>query len=333
MKRLFGWVVGVAVLAAVAWFGWAALTQRMVHVWLDMREADGWVVTRSDVSVSGFPLAFETRLSDVSLADPSTGLAWAAPVFTFRHAAWDPSRIEAIWPDRQTISSPAETLTLTASAFSSVLDVQPMAHLALKASQTQMMGLRIDSSLGWQSQLAEGRLEMIRQEDTDARYAIGFKATDLIPATQLTRLIDPAGLLPEAIPVVRAEAQVSFDRPWDLSAIETTRPQPTRIELSDARAEWGMLMLRLSGAVDIDDAGRPTGEVAIRAQNWPVMLDMAERAGLLPTAMRPAVEGVIGFLAGMSGRREDLDVTLRFDQGFVFLGPLPIGEGPRLRLR
>lgn len=333
MKRLSGWVVGGAVLAVVAWFGWATLTQRMVHVWLDMREADGWVVTRSDVSVTGFPLAFETRLSDVSLADPSTGLAWAAPVFTFRHAAWDPSRIEAVWPDRQTISSPFETLTLTATALSSVLDVQPMAHLALTASQTRMSGLRIDSSLGWHSQLAEGRIDMIRDTAPEPRYTLRFEATDLVPASEITRLIDPTGLLPEAIPVVRTEARVSFDRPWDLSAIETTRPQPTRIELNEARAEWGMLMLRLSGAVDIDDAGRPTGEVAIRAQNWPVMLDMAERAGLLPTAMRPTVEGVIGFLAGMSGRREDLDVTLRLDQGFVFLGPLPIGEGPRLRLR
>jgi Uncharacterized protein conserved in bacteria (DUF2125). len=41
-------------------------------------------------------------------------------------------------------------------------------------------------------------------------------------------------------------------------------------------------MLRLSGTLDIDAEGRPTGEVAIRAQNWPEMLAMAERAGLLP---------------------------------------------------
>jgi hypothetical protein len=333
MKRLLGWVTAVAVLAVAAWFGWAALTQRMVHNWLDLREADGWVVIRRDVNVTGFPLAFETRLLDVSLADPSTGLAWAAPVFTFRHAAWDPSRIEAIWPDRQTISSPAETLTLTATTLSSVLDVQPMARLALNASQTRMSGLRIDSSLGWHSQLAEGRIDMIRDTTPEPRYTLRLEATDLIPAAEITRLIDPAGLLPEAIPVVRAEARVSFDRPWDLSAIETMRPQPTRIDLTEARAEWGALMLRFAGAVDIDGEGRPTGEVAIRAQNWPVMLDMAERAGLLPTAMRQTVESVIGFLAGMTGQRDDLDVTLRLDQGFVFLGPLPIGEGPRLRLR
>ena len=333
MKRLLGWVTGFAALAVAGWFGWAALTERTVQSWLDAREAEGWVVSRRDVTVAGFPSAFETRIAELSLADPATGLAWAAPLFIIRHATWDPSRIEAIWPATHTVASPFETLTITAQRLQSVLDLRPSARLALDAMRTEMLGLRIDSSLGWNSQLAQGLLEMTRQEGSEAHYAIAFEASDLIPATQIARLLDPAGLLPEAIPIVRSEAMVRFDRPWDISAIETTRPQPTRIDLTEARAEWGALMLRLSGAVDIDDQGRPTGEVAIRAQNWPEMLAMAERSGLLPASMRQAAESALGFLAGLSGRREDLDVTLRLDQGFVFLGPLPIGEGPRLRLR
>ncbi len=126
---------------------------------------------------------------------------------------------------------------------------------------------------------------------------------------------------------------MSFDRPWDLSALEVTRPQPVRIDLSEARAEWGDLMLRLSGVVDVDAEGRATGEVAIRAQNWPAMLDMAERSGALGAGMRRSVETALGFLAGLSGRREDLDVTLRLDAGFMYFGPLPVGDAPRLRLR
>lgn len=333
MKRLLGWLTAMLALAVAGWFGWAMLTERMVTQWLDAREAEGWVVTRQDVAVTGFPLAFDTRLSGLSLADPETGLAWSAPVFSFRHAAWEPSHITAIWPDRQTIASPAETLTLTAQRLTSELDLRPSARLALEASRTRMDQLQIDSSLGWQSRLAEGRIDMIRQDGQDTGYDILFEARDLVPAAELTRLFDPAGVLPKAIPSLRAEAGVVFDRPWDIGAIETRRPQPTRIELTEARAEWGSLMLRLSGAVDVDPEGRPTGEVAIRAQNWPEMLNMAERAGLMPASLRQSAESMLGFLAGMSGRREDLDVTLRLDQGFVFLGPLPIGEGPRLILR
>lgn len=333
MKRLLAAVVGLAALASVGWFGWAIVTDRAVNGWLDAREAEGWVVAREEVAVTGFPTAFVTGFSGLTLADPTTGLVWSAPSFTLRQAALDPGRIEAVWPETHTLASPFERLTITAGELASVLDVRPTAHLALDASETRMRDLAIESSLGWRSHLAEGRIDMVRQPDAGARYAIGFRATDLTPPEEIARLIDPAGVLPGAIPVVLSEALVTFDRPWDLSAIEVARPQPTRIDLTEARAEWGDLMLRMSGAVDVDAEGRPTGEIAIRAQNWPAMLEMAERGGLIGPGMRQSVETGLGFLAGLSGRRENLDVTLRLEDGFMFLGPLPIGEGPRLRLR
>lgn len=333
MKWLMAVLAGLAALLAAAWFGWAQVTERAVTGWLDAREAEGWAVTRGDVSVAGFPTAFETRFNALSLADPATGLVWSAPSFVVRQTAFDLTRIEAVWPDTQTLASPFERLTITAADMGSVLDVQPATHLALDASQTRLRDLHIVSTLGWETHLAQGRVDMIRQADTDATYSIVFEATDLTPPADVARLIDPASVMPDAIPLVLSDALVTFDKPWDLSAIEVARPQPTRIDLAEARAEWGDLMIRLSGAVDVDDQGRGTGQVTIRAQNWPAMLDMAERGGVLGNGARQSVETALGFLASLTGRREDLDVTLRLDQGFMFLGPLPIGEGPRLRLR
>lgn len=333
MKRAFVILSLIGALGVAAWFGWAAFSKRTVESWFAARMAEGWQVGVDDILVTGFPFAFETRLVGVTLADPATGLAWTAPYFTLRYPSWDLSQITAIWPERHMIASPVERLTISADTLSSTLDVRPGAQMALEASQTRMQGLVIASSLGWESQLAQGQIVMIRQDGTDARYEMRFSATDLVPAEQVTRLLDPAGVLPAAIPVVSAAGVVDFDRPWNITAIEDARPQPTRIALSEARAEWGALMLRLSGTVDIDAQGQPTGEIAIRAQNWPEMLAMAERAGLLPPGLRQTAESALGFLAGLSGRREDLDVSLRLDQGFVFLGPLPVGQGPRIRLR
>ena len=83
----------------------------------------------------------------------------------------------------------------------------------------------------------------------------------------------------------------------------------------------------------MDDAGAGRrARVAIRAQNWAEMLDMVERAGLLGGIGRRSVDTALGFLAGMSGRREDLDVTLALRGRVHVPRPLPIGEGPRLRL-
>jgi Uncharacterized protein conserved in bacteria (DUF2125). len=138
------------------------------------------------------------------------------------------------------IASPDERLTISADTLSSTLDVRPSARMALDASQTRMQGLVITSSLGWQSQLAQGQIDMIRQTGAAARYDMRFSASDLVPAEQVAKLLDPAGVLPPAIPVVSAAAVVDFDRPWDIGAIEDIRPQPTRIALSEARAEWGL---------------------------------------------------------------------------------------------
>lgn len=333
MKWLLAGVAGLAVLVSAVWFGWAQVTERAVTGWLDAREAEGWAVTRGEVSVTGFPSTFVTEFDTLTLADPATGLVWSAPSFTVRQDAWDLTRIEAIWPETHTLASPFERVTITAGDMGSVLDVQPATHLALDASQTRLRDVHIASTLGWETRLAQGRIDMVRQPDTAATYSIVFEATDLTPPADLARLIDPAGVLPGAIPVVLSDAVITFDKPWDLSALEVARPQPVRIALAEARAEWGDLMLRLSGAVDVDDQGRGTGEVTIRAQNWPAMLDMAERGGVLGNGARQSVETALGFLAGLTGRREDLDVTLRLSDGFMFLGPLPIGEGPRLRVR
>ena len=333
MKRLGLVAAFAAAVASVAWFGWALATERAVSGWLDAREGEGWVVARENVSVTGYPTEFVTQFDDISLADPATGLVWSAPRFTLRQAAWDPSRIEAIWPDTHSIASPGERLTISAGELVSILDVRPAAQLALDSSQTRFRDIRIDSTLGWQSRLAAGQIEMTREAETPSTYRIRLEASDVTPPEQIARRVDPAGLLPAAIPIVLSDALVSFDKAWDLSAIEDARPQPVAIDLAEARAEWGALLLRMSGSVAVDGEGRATGEVAIRAENWPEMLAMAERGGIIGAGARRTAESALGFLAGLSGRSEDLDVTLRLDAGFMFLGPLPIGEAPRLRLR
>ena len=333
MKRLIAAVVGLAGLASAAWFGWATLTERAVTGWLDAREAEGWVVTRQDVAVTGFPTEFVTRFTDLSLADPDTGLVWSAPTFTLRQSAFDgPGTIEAIWPAVHTLASPAERLTIQSNT-GARLSLRTTDNLALDAVHANIRDLAIESSLGWRSALDEASLSMVLRSETEAVYQILFQANALIPPDDITRLLDPADLLPDAIDVFSTMADITFDRPWDLSALEVSRPQPTRIAVDEAQAYWGDMLLRLAGTLDVDAEGRATGEIAIRAENWPAMLDMAERAGLLGQGLRSSVETGLGFLAGLSGRREDLDVTLRFDAGFMFLGPLPIGEGPRLRLR
>lgn len=85
MKRILVILAVIGTLCVAAWFGWAAFSKRVIESWFAARIAEGWQVAADDITVTGFPLSFETRLTGLMLADPATGLAWTAPDFTLRY--------------------------------------------------------------------------------------------------------------------------------------------------------------------------------------------------------------------------------------------------------
>ena len=49
---------------------------------------------------------------------------------------------------------------------------------------------------------------------------------------------------------------MTFDKPWDRSAIEIARPQPREVDLRLAEAAWGGLRLMAAGRFTVDAEGR-----------------------------------------------------------------------------
>lgn len=331
------WLVsGLGVLAALAALGWfvvAWTTQRVVASWLDDRAAEGWLVNYSDLSVGGFPTGFETTLTDLDLADPDTGWVWSVPRLDLTQRAFRPDHVRADWPTTQSLASPEERLTILSDGLRSELDVQPAMRFALDAWQTTMENVEVTSSEGWTMRLPEGRLDGRRVTGETAIYDVTFSADGLVPPAPLVDRLDPAGVLPETIGTLRYEARMAFDRPWDIRAVEDRRPQITRVELGEMTASWGAMLFRAAGEVDVDGDGVPTGEIAVRAENWREMVELAVNGGALPAQLQGSVEGVLGMVAGLSGQPEDIDATLGFRNGRAFLGPLPLGQAPRLVLR
>jgi hypothetical protein len=130
---------------------------------------------------------------------------------------------------------------------------------------------------------------------------VSFAARDLTPPLPRARQLDPGGLLPETIETLDYTAEMEFDRPWDIRAIEDRRPQITALDLRELNAVWGGLILRAAGDITVDEAGVPEGALAIRAENWREMVAMAVRAGLIPEQMQGTFEGLLGVVAGLSG--------------------------------
>jgi len=333
MKRLVILVVVLAALGGIAWGVGAMATRTTAERWIAARAAYGWVAHADAISVGGFPLAFRTRFTDLELADPATGLAWTAPRFDLEHRVLRLDQLSAIWPDAQLIGSPEERLTVTSTAMTAALDVQPTARFALDAMQARMADVFVRSTAGWQLALQTARLDVTRVAGTVARYDLAFEAAALVPPDALRVRLDPGSLLPEAIDRATARATIAFDAPWDIAAIEVARPQITAIAIDEINATWGDMLFRAAGDLAVTPGGIPEGDLAIRAENWRAMVDLAENSGLLPARLRPTAEAMLGVLAGMSGSAENIDATLSFSNGRVFVGPLPIGPAPSLRLR
>lgn len=323
----------VGLLGFGGWMIWAKTTERVVTEWLNARTNEGWYVNYDSVEVTGFPTEFRTELASLELADPETGWLWTLPVMTLEAQALRPDRIRAIWPEEQTLASPSERLSINAAAITSDLDVQPTEQFALDASDTILRDVQIQSDAGWRMVLPEGQISMIRQVDEPSTYDITFAARDLAPPAPMRTSLDPAGVLPDTLETLDYRATMAFDRPWDLRAIEDRRPQITSLDLDEANAVWGGLILRATGQIDVDASGVPDGALAVRAENWREMVAMAVRAGVLPESVAGTAEGILGVVAGLSGNPEVIDADLQFSNGRMFLGPLPIGPAPRLTLR
>lgn len=332
MQRL----IVVVVIAVLAWGGYwvvgSVALDRGLRAWFDDRRGEGWVADYSDLRVLGFPNRFDTTFIDLELADPETGLAWSMPFFQLLALSYKPNHVIAVWPNQHRIATPRERLTLTSSKMQASLVVVPGTDLALDRASFVAEAFGASSSAGWQSGAEVLRFATRRAPEAANAHEIAIEGTAVEVAGPVKRWLDPLGALPGEVETLRLATEVTFDAPWDRFAIERARPQPVAIDLQDLTAVWGELELRVAGEVTLDEAGLASGAVTVKAVNWREMLDIAVASGALPEASRPTAESALELLAGMSGRPDTIDAPLTLRRGTLFLGPLPLGALPPLRL-
>jgi hypothetical protein len=333
MRRLLVILAVTAAIFSGIWFAVARGVDGGLRAWFAGRVADGWVAEYATLSTTGFPRRFLTVVTDVTLADPGTGVAWTAPRFAFEAAAFQPNRITARWPGEQTLASPWERIAVTSETFEASIAFVPGTRLELRALEATLAEVALSSTLGWDTRFETGAASATAIEGAPNAYRIRFEARNLTLPADLRRTLDPARLLPEVVEGMTAAAEVRFDAPWDRFAIEEARPQVTALDLGDLRAQWGGIDLRAAGSVTVGPDGVPDGRITLKITNWRDLLRVARNAGLLPEPLVPTIERAFEILAGLSGPADTLDVPLTFANGIVSFGPLPLGPAPRLVIR
>jgi hypothetical protein len=336
MRTLFA----IVVLAALGWSGWwywaASLREAALTGWLDERRAAGWLAEAEDVTVNGFPNRIDAIVTGLELADPASGWSWSAPEFQVLSLSYTPHHVIAVWPGEQIVASPYETTRIESALMRGSVVFDPRPGLPLNRSTIEIEDMRLSGDGGWTASLAKGVLATRRPDPGTApefAHHIGFRAEDLSLPSAWTSGIGRAGVLPAAIETANLDATLVFDRPWDQRAIESENPVLERVNIRDMRLLWGSLDLRARGELSADARGYAEGRLDLRARNWREMLRVAVNAGMIGENMAGAVETGLGLLARLSSDRNTIEVPLSFQNGETRLGPILIGEAPRLALR
>ena len=332
MKRLLFVIIAAAALYAGYWFIGSSGATAGFERWFEERRTEGWVADVESIETRGFPSRFDTTLSGISLADPDTGVAYSAPFLQIFALSYKPEHLIAVWPNEQTFSSPFGKAAITSEDMRASLIVKKNTSLALEKTNFTADTVKIQMESGETLGAVKALMAVEKTAAAQNTYKFGVDLKDVVlPEPKGLRL--EAGILPKALEYARGDVTAAFDAPWDLNALQASRPQPTRIDVRLIEAKWGQLELRLAGGFDVDTAGRATGQITIKAQNWRDILALSAATGAVPAQLLRPIEQGLSLLSGLSGNRNTLDLPLTLDAGMMKLGPIPIGPAPLFRLR
>lgn len=333
MKRLLKILIAAALLWSAYWYAAGYGLRRGVTAWFAAQRDKGWQAEFADIGTTGYPLRHITTLTSPALADPATGAAWRAD--------WLDMVSPAIWPGRMTLWFPPTPQRLSWFDRTAVIEAQDMAaDLHLHPGVDLELDRMALTSGPWQISRDDGRMlggssltVAMQQTDAPETYRYDIRAEGFAPGAGLRHLTAANASLPDRFEALSLDMDVTFDRVWDRRALEAGRPQPAAIDLRLARMKWGDLEVSVSGTLTVDASGVPTGALTVKAENWREMLAMVQSAGNLPQREVKTAERALNMLARMGRDPNALDVQLNLRDGFVAVGPFPLGPAPRLVLR
>ncbi len=332
MRILFA----IVALAALGWSGWwwvhASSREAALERWLAGRRDAGWVADAGDVSVRGFPNRLDAVVTDLALADPDSGWSWTAPEFQILSMSWKPNHVIAVWPGEQVVASPYETVRVESAGMRGSVVFEPGLGLTLDRTAIEIADMRLRGEFGWEAGIGKAMFSTRRSRREAApefAHDLSFVAGDLTPPAFLAAL-DVGGVLPASVEALNVDATLVFDRDWNRASVEGENPRLLEVRLRDASAVWGSLDLRGQGDLKADARGYAEGEIRLRARNWSEMLTIAERSGAIPQGLAGPLRAGLDLIARLSGDRDTLNVPLKFSGGNAMLGPVVLGEAPRL---
>lgn len=317
------------------WFVGSNAIRQGAEDWFAGAASQGIQAEKTALSVVGFPNRFDLKLEGLSLRDPVSGAGWQAPFAEVYAMTWKPWHIIAALPPEQVVSLPDQEVRIDADGLRASLRARPATDLPLAAVIVESGPLTATSSLGWTTGAARTVASISADEqvpgagDLPNAYVLSLDISGLVPDPGATARIVAETGLPAEIARVKWLATATLTAPLDRFAGET-KPRLAALDLTDSLISWGELSAVAKGRIEPDAQGFASGRIEISVTNWQPMVPALVAAGAIKPELAQTFGNMLAALASQTGDPNMLKLPLVLSDGWVSLGPLPLGEAPRM---
>jgi hypothetical protein len=327
MRTLLTLLILLTTLWSGYWFVGSSMIRSAAADWFAAQGARGVTAENTGLSVAGFPNRFDLTVDGIRIADPGRGFGWQAPFAQVFAMTWKPWHIIAALPPDQVVTLPGQNVTILSDGLRASVRARPNRDLPLALAVVESGPMRATSTLGWTAGADKAVLSLRAAEGRPGAYDLAADIAGLAPDPAALRRIAPDGSLPPTISTVMLRATATLTAPLDRHAGETV-PRLAAFGLTDSLVSWGDVTLAANGSIAPDDQGYAAGRIDFTVTNWRKVMPLLVSSGLVRPQLARTLETMLDGLARQSGDPEVLRVPLVLDQGWMSIGPLPLGPAP-----
>jgi hypothetical protein len=358
-------VILIPVVAGIwsgVWYYAADSAETAIAGWREREAKAGRIHTCGSQTISGFPFRFEMRCADPGLelksAQPPLSIKARDVLITAR--VWDPTRLTSEIAGPLTIAEAGQAVTITANWRQARTEVR---GLPISPEQVTIVLDRpvVTRTAGGETQplfnAASLHLSGRMLEGSAAYNPVIEVALKLAAAVAPTLHPATANPLDADVTAVLRGLKDFAPKPWP-DRFREIQAAGGRIEISHARVKQGETIAVANGALGLSPRGRPDGQLELTVANLIALLPALGLDGSSPQALNkpldkaaerldriapglgniarknaaPALVAGLSFIgqpAEIEGRRA-ITLPLRFNDGVVTLGPIPLGQAAPL---
>jgi hypothetical protein len=357
-------IVLIAVLAAAwsgAWYYAAGLAETTIAGWRAREAKAGRIHTCGSQAVGGFPFRFEMRCTDpgLELKSAAQPLLIKARDLLVTARVWQPTRLTSEIVGPLTIAEPGRPAAISANWRHAQTEVRglPTAPQQVTIVLDEPVFDRMEGAAA-QRLFNASRMEVVgKMLEGSARNNPVIEVTLKLAAAVAPTLHALTGqpLDADIVAVLRGLKDFA-PKPWP-DRFREIQAAGGRIEIANARVKQGQTIAAANGVLGLSAAGRPDGQLRLTVANLADLLPALGLDGRSPqspnpldgTANRldriapglgniarqnaaPALVAGLNFIgqpAEIEGKRA-ITLPLRFNDGVVTLGPIPLGRAGAL---